>query len=265
MTGQLTIRADLDYVMIMNGNPCTASFTLRNEQDHTVVVQPRLSVPKDFRARLDTDRFRLRPGEARRVGVEIGVVDRRMPRGTLTLLAGDAYAWLSLFATDNWVRVASMSASSSHEGNWSPRWLADGWTYDRFRWKSSWGWVDGDYHVFPDWVMAEWNRPKVLSKARVFTLDTPQQPADIYGVRDFDVEARVDGAWRTVARVRGNTDGIIERDFPAVSADALRVWITATNDGKASRLVEIEAYGPQGRPRTVWDEAYGGPSAPFPR
>lgn len=112
--------------------------------------------------------------------------------------------------------------------------------------------------------MAQWDTPVELSTVRVITLDRPGQPASSYGVRDFDVQLQTGGSWHTVAQVKGNTKGTIKCSFAATRAKALRIWTTATNDGKASRLVELEAYGPGGSPRSVWVETYGGPGAPFP-
>jgi alpha-L-rhamnosidase len=63
------------------------------------------------------------------------------------------------------------------------------------------------------------------------------------GLRDFDVEALVGGDWRTVATVRGNTTGTVERSFTPVSASALRLVVRDSNDHKYSRVMELEAYG----------------------
>jgi alpha-L-rhamnosidase len=61
-------------------------------------------------------------------------------------------------------------------------------------------------------------------------------------VRDYDVELRVDGAWRTVVSVRGNTTGVVESRFPAADADALRLVVLDSNDHAYSRLIELEAF-----------------------
>ncbi|WP_346172941.1 hypothetical protein [Streptomyces cuspidosporus] len=50
--------------------------------------------------------------------------------------------------------------------------------------------------------------------------------------------------WRTVAQVGGNTEEHVVTRFPAERTDAVRVLIHFAG-GNYSRLVELEAYGPQ--------------------
>lgn len=114
MTRDCTITAKPTTVLIFEGGPVTTSFQIRNDGPQTIAVRPSVSVPEGFRARVEADVVHLSPKTSRQVKVAIDVTDRRMPRGTLTLHAGDAYAWLSIFATDNLVRKAIMSANSTH-------------------------------------------------------------------------------------------------------------------------------------------------------
>lgn len=262
--GQLSVAAESVAVFIIEGGPAVANFDIKNETRSQVVVTPSLSVPRGFSATAEPASFRLRSGQSRRVAVEITVTDRRMPRGTLTLHAGDDLAWISMIASDNWVRVARMSASSHHPDGYEPTWLQDGWTFDEFRWNARHGWSDGTAGEFPDWVVAEWDEPVELSMVRVVTRDAPGTPAETHGVRDYDVQVRESGAWAMVAEVRGNVAGTIDSEFPAVSTDALRVYVLASNDGVRSRLVEVEAYSPDGEPKSLELEIYGGPGGPFP-
>jgi hypothetical protein len=261
---RLRVTAESEAVFLIEGGPTVAGFDVTNVGRNTVVVRPWLSVPRGFHATVEPDVLRLRPGQSRRVTAEIAVTDRRMPRGTLTLHAGDAFAWVSMIASDDWVRVATMSASSEHPDGFRAEWLKDGWTFDAYRWNENHGWVDGTPGEFPDWVVAEWSEAVELSLVRVVTRDGPSAPAETHGVRDYDVQVRDGDAWRTVAEVRGNVAGTIDSDFPAVSTTALRIYVLASNDGEQSRLVEIEAYGPGGSPRSRVLEMYGGPGGPFP-
>ncbi len=75
---------------------------------------------------------------------------------------------------------------------------------------------------------------------RVWTLDTPQDPAALFGVRDFDVQLEVDGLWRTVGQVRDNRAALAELTFPRVEATGLRVIVSSAPESY-SRLVELEA------------------------
>jgi alpha-L-rhamnosidase len=87
-----------------------------------------------------------------------------------------------------------------------------------------------------------WPAPVTLSRIDVLTLDAPGQPASVNGLRDYDVQVLVDGAWTSVASVRGNTAGTIESTFPPVRTSALRLLITDSNDHGYSRVVELEGY-----------------------
>ena len=81
-----------------------------------------------------------------------------------------------------------------------------------------------------------------VSRVRLFTLDSAVYPAAAWGVRDLDLHGRVDGAWRSLAEIRGNVAGLIETAFDPIMIDALRATVLAGNDGSHSRLIELEAY-----------------------
>ncbi|MFD8559605.1 discoidin domain-containing protein [Streptosporangium canum] len=83
--------------------------------------------------------------------------------------------------------------------------------------------------------------PRQISRVDLHTLDTERYPASSVGLRDWDVQARVDGQWRTVAQVRGNTAGMARSDFAPVTADAVRVSALASNGANDyTRIIEIE-------------------------
>ncbi|WP_214409315.1 discoidin domain-containing protein [Sphaerisporangium fuscum] len=112
-------------------------------------------------------------------------------------------------------------------------------------WAGGNGWNDATFRAWPDTLDIDLGGPRRLARVDLYTLDTPRHPAATVGLRDWDVQARVAGTWRTVARVRGNTAGRTRSDFAAVTADAVRVSALAANGaGDYSRVVEVEAYGP---------------------
>ena len=144
--------------------------------------------------------------------------------------------------TDNRVREATLSASSSHPA-FPVSTLADGET-DQSPWCSGQtgrGWNDATKSAFPDDVTATFPQAVELGRAVVFTLDRDSCPYG--GVSDFDVQVSVGGEWRTVDSVRDNRDARVESTFPAVSASALRIVVHDSTDHDYSRLVEVEAYG----------------------
>lgn len=144
--------------------------------------------------------------------------------------------------TDNLVRGATLSASSSHAA-FPVGTLADGET-DQGAWcsgQTGHGWNDATMSVFPDTVTATFQQPVELGRAVVYTLDRDSCPYG--GVSGFDVQVPVGDGWRTVALIRDNGDARVETTFPAVSAPALRIVVLDSTDHEYSRLVEIEAYG----------------------
>jgi len=110
-------------------------------------------------------------------------------------------------------------------------------------WNAGLGWNDADKARWPDLLTLTWESPQSLSSARVFTVDNATNSAAGYGLRDFDVQALVEGSWETVAEVRDNTAGTVESSFAPVTTTGLRLRITDTNDHGYSRVVEFEADG----------------------
>lgn len=166
------------------------------------------------------------------------------PDGRLVVQIGDDAVAVTVRSTDDLARAATMTASSSTAQS-SPTNLNSGNTSS-----SIWGgggagaWNDNTGNTFPDWVQATWASPVPLTKVVVHTLDSASYPAARYGVRDYQVQVLdAAGAWKTVATVSGNTQGVITSTFPKVSTAALRLLITDSNNHDYSRLVAVQAYG----------------------
>jgi hypothetical protein len=69
-------------------------------------------------------------------------------------------------------------------------------------------------------------------------------------VRDYRLEACVDGRWQTIAEVRGNRRRKqVHRIEPPVATDQLRALITATNGSARAELIEVRVYGDEGDTR----------------
>ena len=62
-------------------------------------------------------------------------------------------------------------------------------------------------------------------------------------LRDYRVEASVDGEWREVAAVSGQQADRIEHQFEPVTTDRIRLVVTAAN-GPNSMVTEVEVYEP---------------------
>lgn len=155
-------------------------------------------------------------------------------------------AELSVYSkVDNLAKLATASASSTHS-KFSVASVNDGsiaGQSDYAIWNAGNGWNDANKSVWPDTLTLTWNDPVTLKQATVYTVDNATNPAKTYGLRDYDVQALVDGSWTTLAQVRGSTQGTVVSDFPAVTTSALRLLVTDSNDHGYSRVVEFQARG----------------------
>ncbi len=61
-------------------------------------------------------------------------------------------------------------------------------------------------------------------------------------VRDYRLEARVDGSWRTLAGVTGNYQRLRVHEFSPLPVSRLRLSVTATNGVNQARVFEVRAY-----------------------
>ena len=137
-------------------------------------------------------------------------------------------------------RTGTASASSTN-GAFSPAAAIDG-NRDSADWPGT-GWNDGTPAQFPDTFTVALACPSEVGRVDLWTLDSSRYPADRFGLRDYDVQVRVDGEWRTVDRVEGSTAGMRSSTFPAVTADAVRFVIHGSNDDGYSRIVEVGIEG----------------------
>ncbi|WP_406312249.1 discoidin domain-containing protein [Streptosporangium sp. NBC_01639] len=136
-----------------------------------------------------------------------------------------------------------VTASSQHtNANYPACSVVDG---DRSSngWGGGNGWNDATTSEWPDTIDVALGEPQQISRVDLYTMDTERYPASSAGVRDWDVQVRVDGQWSTVAQVRGNTAGMVRSDFTSVTTDAVRISVLASNGANDySRIMEIEAY-----------------------
>ncbi|WP_200215074.1 alpha-glucuronidase family glycosyl hydrolase [Micromonospora coerulea] len=232
--------ASAHEVLTLPEEPARVVFTLQNTTDADSVVRPALSASQGYQVTVESEQATVPAGGSLEVPVTV-VRDPGTPDGTLTFEVGGESLTVALLATDNWVRGAMMSASSTH-ANSSPS-LANNGNTDSEQWNNgAGGWNDGTAGAFPDSLTANWERPVRLGRVKVLTLDSRQYPAASWGLRDYDVQLQVAGAWQTAAEVRGNTAGVVESTFSATTVSALRIVVHDTNDHGYSRIMELEAY-----------------------
>lgn len=235
------VRAEPAEPVLLPGEPTTVVFALRNTSDEAVDVPVTAEAPDGYTASAPP-RVELPPDGDVDLEVTLTRTTSSLADAQFRLVVGDQSLTVPLRPSDNWARIATMSASSTFAPS-SPDNLNDRIS-DSAVWSGggAGGWNDDTSRGFPDTVTATWSHPVELSRVKVYTLDSSAYPAARYGVRDYDVLAQVAGAWRTVAEVRGNQLGVVESTFAAVSADQLQIRVLASNSGDYSRLIEVEAY-----------------------
>ncbi|MET9670276.1 FAD-dependent oxidoreductase [Streptomyces sp. NPDC006475] len=106
------------------------------------------------------------------------------------------------------------------------------------------------------WVRLDWEQPQSLACVDVvFNDDVDLDLINLHHhrtpfpvvpelVRDYSIEALVDGSWRTVVSVRGNRER--RRSHPLdepVAATALRLAVHATNGSEWATVVALRVYG----------------------
>ncbi|MFI9837638.1 discoidin domain-containing protein [Nonomuraea sp. NPDC051941] len=134
-----------------------------------------------------------------------------------------------------------VTASSQHtNANYPPCSIADGDAGSN-GWAGGNGWNDATARAWPDTVSIALGGPKQISRVDLYTLNTERYPSSSVGLRDWDVQAGLNGQWQTVAQVRGNTAGSVRSDFTAVTADAVRIVALASNGANDyTRITEVE-------------------------
>ncbi|MEO3869626.1 discoidin domain-containing protein [Nonomuraea sp. B12E4] len=137
--------------------------------------------------------------------------------------------------------ASKISASSVHAG-YPVCGAVDG-DSDGEHWGTATGWNDGNSTIWPDWFELRWDSPQTVGRVTLHTLDNTKYPAARYGLKDWDVQTLTDGEWRTVASVRGNTQGVVDTTFEPVRTSDLRVLLLAGNGADDySRIVELEVF-----------------------
>ncbi|WP_433442998.1 discoidin domain-containing protein [Nonomuraea sp. CA-141351] len=141
----------------------------------------------------------------------------------------------------NFALYRPITASSQHtNANYPPCSIADGDSGSN-GWAGGNGWNDATSRAWPDTVAIALGGAKQISRVDLYTLNTERYPASSVGLRDWDVQAGLNGQWQTVAQVRGNTAGSVRSDFAPVTADAVRIVALASNGANDyTRIIEVE-------------------------
>jgi len=207
-------------------------------------------------------KHQLRPGELAANGAAMAAIRE-------TILQEDGYLiGADLIDAENLLRLATISASSEFPAGsavnvisgqnralYGPESVAE----QRKR-PGTHRWMSAPDAAGPAWIQAEWERPQTISRLeivfdtglhRYLTLTQSEGYLSrmIWGqpppetVRDFSVEVRRGGEWRTLREVtdNGRRRWREQLDSP-VSADALRVTIRRTWGNPEARVVRLAAW-----------------------
>ena len=109
-------------------------------------------------------------------------------------------------------------------------------------------WMSSSKESVPQWVMLQWEEPREISSVQC-VFDTNLKPNAWHAgprpaacAKDFRIECRVDGTWKTVVSEQGNFKRLRRHTFSAVNADAVRLTVLSNNKYRCARVFEIRAY-----------------------
>lgn len=152
----------------------------------------------------------------------------------------------------NITNVASMKngakvTASSELAGYPASSIIDGQT-EVTRWESGAGWSNAIADENPKWVEIEFSSLKTIDSMNVYTVNTPQNPSDKYGVKDFNVEYWdiTSNSWKSLTSVSDNSRPMVGLDFSAVTTNKIRINVTGVNGDDTqndyARLTEVEVF-----------------------
>jgi len=186
------------------------------------------------------------------------IADRHIRELQEILLRQDQYI-PDLAAQDegDMARKAWISASSEAEGCEAAS-VANGLTRHR-RGRTN-QWASGEGQPLPQWLELRWPQPRAVGEIHL-TFDTgfarplthSQYPSTLKKqvrgpqpetVKDFRIEAWLDGSWRAVARITGNYQRKrVLKLGHLLATEAMRIVVEATQGDPQARIYEVRVYG----------------------
>jgi hypothetical protein len=141
------------------------------------------------------------------------------------------------------------TASSMFNQTYAPFWVQDG---DRKGLDLNNGGCWNTGQSLPQWLKIDFGQNKTINEIDVFTVQddylNPIEPTltttfSLYGIKDFLVQYWNGTTWATIATVTNNSNIWRQFIFPPVTTSAIRIYVTATQDG-FTRITELEAWTP---------------------
>jgi flagellar hook-associated protein 2 len=140
---------------------------------------------------------------------------------------------------------AMVSASSELDG-YPASSLIDGRTTVS-GWGSGAGWSSGVADS-PGWVEIQFASMKTIDSMNIYTVNTPEMPANKYGAKDMTVEYWdiATSSWKSLTSVSNNDKPMVGLDFSTVTTNKIRVNVTGVNGDDTqndyARLTEVEVF-----------------------
>ncbi|EME19625.1 MULTISPECIES: FAD-dependent oxidoreductase [Rhodococcus] len=111
-------------------------------------------------------------------------------------------------------------------------------------------WRSDPVFPLPQWLRLDWATPQSVCQVQLTFAGHllreyhayPPLYRDPQTVRDYAVEALVDGEWHEIVKVTGNIRTRVVHTFDAVQTSALRLMIYATNGDPSAGVYEIRCY-----------------------
>lgn len=108
-------------------------------------------------------------------------------------------------------------------------------------------WMSDPVEALPQWVQLAWDKPQTVREVRV-VFDTNmnriwyREIATPERVRDYKIQAQVDGAWKTAVEAKDNIQRLRIHKIDPVKTDRVRVVVTKTWGDKSARIFEVRVY-----------------------
>ncbi|MEU0484267.1 BNR-4 repeat-containing protein, partial [Streptosporangium sp. NPDC006013] len=105
-------------------------------------------------------------------------------------------------------------------------------------------WISAEADTAPT-ITVDLGSPAAIDRVRVHSGYTKAPVPGTDVLRDFTVEARVDGLWREVGRITANTSDTVTVDTAGVRADGVRLLVTDPSGSAidVARVFEMEVIG----------------------
>ena len=94
-------------------------------------------------------------------------------------------------------------------------------------------WHDNTPNKAPDWISLAFQKKVKVGRAVVYPYEK--------SLKDFEIQAWLNGAWKTVASQKNGNADSFELKFTPVESEKFRLFVTATN-GPDAKVDEIELY-----------------------